>query len=318
MAFEVRPYPDFSWSQSRRATFRECPRKYYWHYYGSHNGWLKESPDEAKLAWRLKKISNLHMTLGNVVHELTAEAILRVRGGGQAPTTAELIEQGRGRLNRAWLLAQRREEWERRPGSIPMLMEFYRGTCPSRDLIEAIRDRLHACLRNLTESESYREAIESPQVEVKEVDRLDYVELEGVKLYAQPDLLYRLGDGWRIVDWKTGGRNRSHPPQLRTYAVYVRAREDLSAGPITGRLEYLSEGEGTSLPIPDREVAEERQRILDSVGTMRTYLADPMQNAPLPRDSFPLTEDTRWCGRCPFYELCEEELEESGAEVGPF
>ena len=76
MAFEIRAYPDFSWSQSRRSTFRECPRKYYWHYYGSHNGWLDEATAEARQAWRLKKITNLYMVLGTIVHELAAEAVL--------------------------------------------------------------------------------------------------------------------------------------------------------------------------------------------------------------------------------------------------
>lgn len=317
MPFEIRPYPEFSWSQSRRATFRECPRKYYWHYYGSHNGWLDEATEESRLAWRLKKTTNLHMLLGNVVHELVASAIEGVRGGARAPTAAELIAEGRNRLNRAWQESQRRDEWERSPGSLTMMMEFYRGTGPPRDLIEQIRDRLHACLRGLFSSEAYREALEAPLVEIKDVDRLEFVELEGVKLYAQPDLVYRLGDAWRIVDWKTGGRHESHAPQLRTYAVYLREREDLPAGPIVGRLEYLSEGDGTSLPIPDRDVAEERRRILDSVSAMRTYLEDPLRNAALPREGFPLVEDTRRCPRCPFFELCEDELLAAG-EPGPF
>lgn len=317
MAFEVRPYPDFSWSQSRRSLFRECPRKYYWHYYGSHNGWLDESSPAAQRAWRLKKITNLYMTLGSAVHELAADAILRVRGGSPAPEAADLIRIGRNRLNRAWLDAQRREEWERRPGSVTMLMEYYRGSGPSRDLIERIRDRLYVCLRHFLSSESFREAVEAPVVEVKEIDRLDFVELDGVKLYAQPDLLYRLGDAWRIVDWKTGARHRSHTPQLRTYAVYLRQREDLPGGPIIGRLEYLASGEGVSVPISERECGEERQRIADSVAAMRTYLADPVRNEALPRESFPLREDTSRCPECPFYELCEDELAGLGT-AGPF
>lgn len=317
MPFEIRPHPEFSWSQSRRSTFRECPRKYYWHYYGSHNGWLEESEPEARLAWRLKKLSNLHMTLGSVVHELAATALTRVRGGSPPPTAADLIQAGRDRLNRAWLVSQRREEWERRPGSLTMLMEFYRGSGPSRDLVESVRDRLHACLRHLLASQSFREAAEAPLVEVKEVDRLDFVEIDDVKVYAQPDLLYRLGDAWRIVDWKTGGRHASHPPQLRTYAVYLRARGDLPTGPLIARLEYLATGEETTLPISDRECVEERRRILDSVSAMRSYLVDPARNEAMPRDRFPLAEDTRACPRCPFFELCEVELEDRGA-VGPF
>jgi CRISPR/Cas system-associated exonuclease Cas4 (RecB family) len=317
MAFEVRPFPDFSWSQSRRSMFRECPRKYFWNYYGSHNGWLEDAPPDARAAWRLKKISNLHMTLGNVVHEIAASALGRVRGGEEPPTGPQLIEEGRGRLNRAWVLSQQHEAWERSPGRHPMLMEFYRGSGPSGDLVQRIRNRMYDCLRNLPSSESFREAIEAPRVEIREVDRLDFVELEGVKLYAQPDLLYRLGDAWRIVDWKTGSRADSHAAQLRTYALYLRTRKDLPAGPIIGRLEYLKDGEAVSLPISDRDVAEERQSILDSVAAMRTYLEDPLRNAPKAREAFPLAEDRRRCPTCNFFELCEAELAATET-AGPF
>ncbi len=317
MAFEIEPFPEFSWSQSRRSTFRECPRRYFWQYYGSHNGWLAESPEEARLAWRLKKITNLHMALGSVVHEIAASAVQRARGGGAAPTPAQLVEEGRTRLNRIWVQSQRREEWERAPNRIPMLMEFHRGTGPGRDLIERIRDRLHACLRNLPSAESFREALEAPQVEVKEIDRLDFVELEGVKVYAQPDLLYRVGDAWRIVDWKTGARGEGYVPQLRTYAVYLRERTDLPRGPVIGRLEYLESGDSVTVPITDRDIADERGRILASVENMREYLANPARNEPKPRESFPLAEDTRHCPRCNFYELCEDELAMRG-ETGPF
>ena len=64
-------------------------------------------------------------------------------------------------------------------------------------------------------------------------------------------------------------------------------------------------------------MAEERQAILDSVAAMRTYLEDPIRNAPKARESFPLAEDRRRCPTCNFYELCEEEL--AAAEpAGPF
>jgi CRISPR/Cas system-associated exonuclease Cas4 (RecB family) len=317
MAFEVHPYPEFSWSQSRRSMFRECPRRYFWNYYGAHNGWLRDAPEEARTAWRLKKISNLHMTLGNVVHDVAAEAIQRVRGGGDVPSGPELIEAGRSRMNRAWQQSRQREDWERNPGRHPMMMEFYRGTGPSQDLVVKIRERLYACLRHLPASESFREAVESPQVEVKEVDRLDYLDLDGIKLYARPDLLYRLGDAWRIVDWKTGGRAAGHAAQLRTYAVYLRERPDLPTGPIIGRLEYLSDGESISVPITDRDIAEERRAIQDSVENMRTYLAEPLRNAAKPMSEFPLTDNRRWCSSCNFFELCEDELAAT-ENTGPF
>ena len=46
--YEVRKYPEKSWSISKMKVIQNCLREYYYTYYGSHNGWLYESPDESK------------------------------------------------------------------------------------------------------------------------------------------------------------------------------------------------------------------------------------------------------------------------------
>lgn len=56
MAFEIRPYPEFSWSISRARLLRQCPRAYFYHYYLKHNGWLRDAPEQARLAYRLSLI----------------------------------------------------------------------------------------------------------------------------------------------------------------------------------------------------------------------------------------------------------------------
>ena len=59
--YEERKYPEKSWSISRMKTLDSCQREYYYTYYGSHNGWIFNSTDEQKIAWRLKKLTNLWM-----------------------------------------------------------------------------------------------------------------------------------------------------------------------------------------------------------------------------------------------------------------
>ncbi len=54
----------FSWSFSRHSTFEECPRKYWFNYYGAWGGWEYDAPAEARELYLLKKISNLHMLAG--------------------------------------------------------------------------------------------------------------------------------------------------------------------------------------------------------------------------------------------------------------
>lgn len=314
----IGPHPEFSWSQSRRGTFRECPRMYFYQYYASHKGWEEDAAPEAARAWRLKQITNLYLLLGSVVHELAAESIQRSRNGESPDDLATLIAEGRRRLNRAWNESQDRDTWERDPRSRTMLHEFYYGPGPSGPLIEQIRGKLERCLAHLLESRSYREAIEAPYVEVKETDRLDVFDLEGVRIYAAPDLVYRLGSGvYRLVDWKTGGGGDEDLRQLRAYALYLRSRNDLEPGPIEGCLEFLNDGTHCEALIPDEHSDEEADSIRASIAMMRGYLADPEANVPLPKESFALNADFDSCQHCRFYELDREEID-ARAEAGPF
>ena len=57
--YQERKYPEKSWSISKMKTLENCERDYYYTYYGSHNGWIYSSTDEQKMAWRLKKLTNL-------------------------------------------------------------------------------------------------------------------------------------------------------------------------------------------------------------------------------------------------------------------
>ena len=50
-------------------TLNSCEREYYYTYYGSHNGWIFTSSEEQKIAWRLKKLTNLWMCFGEAVHK---------------------------------------------------------------------------------------------------------------------------------------------------------------------------------------------------------------------------------------------------------
>ena len=39
---------EFSWSRSRDATFQDCKRKYFYHYYGSWGGWEADAAAEVR------------------------------------------------------------------------------------------------------------------------------------------------------------------------------------------------------------------------------------------------------------------------------
>ena len=91
----------FSWSFSRLKLFDECLRQYYLNYYGSWGGWKQEGDSEARLAYRLKQMSNMAMWAGDITHRAVEETFLRLRR--VRPVDAEAIQiWARKALNDEW------------------------------------------------------------------------------------------------------------------------------------------------------------------------------------------------------------------------
>ena len=113
MAWEVKPYPEWSWSHSRDLLFRECQRKYYYQYYGSHNGWLQEAAPEAARLYRLKQLQSLYLLFGDVVHQMADMFIGRWERDKVAFSEDELLSRVRNLMNQAVKNGGRRRSGKR-------------------------------------------------------------------------------------------------------------------------------------------------------------------------------------------------------------
>lgn len=317
MTYQRREYPEWSWSHSRRRMFEECPRLYFYQYYGAHNGWEDESPEHVRLAYRLKQLTNLQIEIGSAVHSAAAFALHGIRFGGERPGFEALLEKVRGHLNRVYKESHDRRAWEIRPNRRMMLHEFYYDTGLSEAAIEESRTRIRSCLTNLLTSQSFREATAAPHVEVRQVDNFVTFDFEGTPVHGVPDLLYRRGDdSWTVTDWKTG-REDADWGQMAVYAVFTQERHNVQASKIRARIEWLATGNAEERWLSDNDLVACRQSIIDSIASMRTYIVDLLANAPRDRALFPLKADTSMCRRfCKYYELDGREI--AAASLGPF
>ena len=316
MAYERREFPDWSWSHSRNRTFQECPRRYYYHYYGSHNGWEDDADLLSASAYRLKQLTNLPLEMGGAVHDAAAFAVQSARTRGDVPGFDQLYQRVRGVLNQAYMESKDREEWERRPRRRKMFHEFYYDSGLSEANIARSKERISDCLTNLLEAKSFREAVAAPYVEVKEVEGFVTFDVDGSPVHGVPDLVYRLGDDtWTVADWKTGGGDADWE-QVAIYALYVQSRHGVDVERIVGRIEWLSQGRTDEHRFTEEELEKTRGRIVDSIGAMRGYLEDVYANMPREMEAFPLIDDTSRCRYCNFYELDREEI--ASRAQGPF
>ncbi len=317
MPYQRNEYPAFSWSHSRRATFLECPRKYFYQYYGSHNGWEAEAPESARLAYRLKNLTSLSLEVGAAIHEAASNAIHQARSGASVPTAEALYRSARNRLNSAWSQSKNRAEWELSPKWRRMFHEFYYDTGIGENKIADSKDQILTCLDNLLKSVSLREAVAAPSVEVKNVEEFITFNIDNTEIHAVPDLVYRKGGGaWIIVDWKSGYAQGDNAKQALVYALYLRERNGVSASDIRVRIELLARGSTEDHSFTENDLDNCVEDIRDSVSAMKTYLIDADLNAPVEKAGFPLRSDTSVCRFCNFYELDQDEI--ASTQAGPF
>lgn len=307
--FETKPYPEFSWSLSRHKTFLDCSRKYAYDYYIGHNGWLKESSIISKDAYRLKKITNLEMLFGNVVHEIIFNVMNQYLTTSHIPTENELVQRIRNILNTAFIDSmQRKVLWSARPKYYTMLHEIYYGGSLPKEKVHDIQERLNVCMKNFFKSKTFTDILNKKQMKFIEAERFRYMRMNDVKVTIVMDFVYRdMENGkWIIVDWKTGKESYEDRHQLALYALYLQqALKVKDLNEIEIRNEYLLSGTNKSYKLSPIDLEKLQEMYGLSIQAMLSYLENPEENKPFSLEYFPKTEFEKKCDRCNFKELCE-------------
>ena len=314
MTFTRTEHPEFSWSHSRDRTLRECERRYYWQYYGGHNGWETGAPLEARAAWRLKKLTAFPMALGSEIHLRAREVAEAVRDGRPLPDHRTLWDRTRGALNRLHLRSSDRDAFIASPGRHPITADAYYGRAADRARLAALREKAERCLTHLLTCPVWDEmragAPPGGRPDVRVIDDLAHVHVDGVKVYVAPDLVFRTPRaGWVVVDWKTGD-DAGVEEQLALYALYLRdgLGLPLRGGACECRVVHLDGAHVDTFVVTEADLTAARARVAASAGRMRQFLADAAANVPRPKAEFALETHGRRCRFCNYYELCAEEL----------
>ncbi len=325
MTFEIRPYPEFGWSISRQRKLDQCPRGYFYTYYLHWNGWLDDAPTEARVAYRLGKLTSLDALLGQQIDERARELEAAARAGEALPAADDLELRTRAVLRRAWATAQNgRLAFERRPNRVVMLRSLYlrQDTKPETD---RLNEKIGPSMRGLLSASHWQRLHARGDEGRVDIPAFAGFIWDGVKVFAAPDLAYVADGALHVIDWKTGREDDTQPVQvllqlwwaLETYPELARAAAEGSLD-IRGHLEYVTAGvtqpvgppapaaspDGGAAPATLDDLRDACAGIVsDGVAQMRALLADPGQNAPLPKAAFERRE-SGLCPTCNFAPIC--------------
>jgi len=301
-------YPQWSYSQSRANMFDECLRKYYYHYYGAHNGWKTDQADDMTVRlYRLKQLSNLYLVFGDLVHRMCESAVRSRDEGRDRPRVPFLEQTMRKLLNEAYLQSLDAEQWRQDPKNRVMLSEMYYGDDTLQERIGTIKDRISACVNSLYDTLTW-EDLARASTQILEIEKWDTMMLHDTRVYVKMDLLYRRGNGnIVIVDWKTG-KEEDFSDQLLLYAAYVREHYRVPLEQIELRVEYLLNGTHKQYAAAQEDLARAVEKVGRYIEEMKSCVADEYYNRPKDISFFTPMPSRRACRDCNFREVCSERV----------
>jgi len=296
---------EFSWSRSRDASFQECRRRYFYHYYGAWGGWEATADPLTRRLYVLKQLATRQMWAGRVVHDAIEMALHVFRQGHDVPVepfVADVIE----RMRADWR-SSRAGRYRDSPKTVALFEHEY-AVDLKPEVWQAMSRNVATCLRNFFRLDLVAR-IRTTSPEHWSIEHWSKIfDFEGTPIWIAPDFGFWDDGRLALVDWKTGASDPDATAfQLGCYALYAHAVLGVEPARVDLYEANLREPAVTPLRWDDARLEAIREQLRLSIRSMKAYLADPEANAAV-IDDFERTEDLRICRWCNFRAVCRPEL----------
>lgn len=297
---------DLTWSRSRGAMFQECPRRYWFTYYGAWGGWEAAAPPRVRETYVLKHLQTRWMWVGSLVHQAVERALTHLRAGMAMPESS--AQKWALEAMRAGFRESRDRRYRERPKRACGLVEHEYELAVTDDEWREAADHLKTCIAEFYTSPYVAFIPKLPRGSWLPMEELDHFLLDGVKVFVKPDAAWKSGEGTvEIVDWKTGRRDEEADPiQLACYAAFALEKKWAARAEDVTTTEYnLSSGHARETRMTTERLDQVKADIRASIAAMKAMLDDVASNAAT-ESKFPVTEDSRACRTCNFRRICAE------------
>jgi len=299
---------ELTWSFSRDRLFRECKRAYYYHYYASWGGWLKNAESFTRRAYILKNMRNVDAWVGDIVHQVIKwileskinpeDSIFQNQKG---ITCEAAIKKCKVMVHKTWEQS-RSKLWEKDPKNNLNLFEHYYSKELNREDLAKKLKKITTSIRNFYSSGLPLAVGELPKECFLRIDEMDSFDFEGVRLFAVPDFAVK-DDGYVLFDWKTGKPSDNDILQLSCYGLYAIQKWKTSFDSIKVIPVYLTNETVSLKPISPEKVENIKNYIQESINDMRSLFSDS-KKCTVDLNSCQKTDDAWRCKYCRFQEIC--------------
>ena len=292
----------FSWSKSRDEKFRECPRQYYFHHYGSWGGWDRSADSRTREIYILKNLKSRQMWSGEVVHHAVENALKHYQKNRELPAEAFLTQLTQ-RMRREFR-ESRGKKYRENPGKVLGLYEHEYGREISDEKWAELHETARRCFTTFANIVFPERVKPVPVADWKLIETMQTFNFEGTTIYVKIDFAYQDKEGIKIVDWKTGrSEDVDNEIQLDCYGLFSREYFHVPTETIATILSNINTGKETVRTMIEAKMDFAKHYIRNSIAAMKKALADPEKNIAREED-FPFTENERTCDWCFFKKIC--------------
>jgi len=300
-----------SWSFSKMQAFRDCPRRFYFLYYGSKKRVAKQEALKERLI-ELAQLSNKAMVQGTLIHQLISIYLKKAKDGDvwdlqRLKSFANKIIQETIVYNE-----QLRSNKNVSAGSYPkhILKEMYYGQINGGKLREEITEMVGSCLNSFMTDEKFarlRMGGSQPGARIEgsgAFDLTDQIEVDG-----KIDLAFLDADKLVIADWKTGKKEMQDTSlQLLVYVLWAQQFDEWKYSSVEIQKAYLLTGVLEKLDYSDLHIERAKARIKQDVellGEMDEFGREGVKEA------FGMHVGHN-CKNCAFEEICHSKIVTNG------
>jgi len=291
-----------NWSYSKMQTFRECPRKFYYQYYGSKKRNAKAEPLKERLI-ELSKLSNKYMVQGNLIHQLVS-IYFRQAKKGEVWDLNRLTNFGLMIIEEiiAYNNAVKTGIAETPKFPKPILKELYYSTVPDNDIKDESIDTVQKCLNNFFGSDNYahlRYGGTRPSSKIE--GDCSFLLNDAISVDGKVDIAFLHQRQLIIADWKTGKKEIEDTSlQLLVYALWARQLTEWSFDSIEIQKAYLATDVLEKLAFSELHLERAKARIMQD-GEMLKEMDEFGKDSV--KEAFTMHRGKN-CKLCPFEEIC--------------
>lgn len=294
------------WSYSRRSVLEQCPRRYYYEYYGAGGRKANADPDKATVRF-LKSLQNRHERAGTIAH-LIISTYFRKGQSGDVWGSDRLCRWAQDMFRKDCTYSRAHPDGSAQPpGHFPpvLLQEYYYHHPDASAVCAEAEERLVNGLRTFHTSLRFAE-FRSAGIRPGALIEQNLV-LPGFPfgVDGKLDLAFTAGNHVTVVDWKTGEPSGSGDEslQLATYALWASGHFAAQPESITVWMAFLNADDVAPIQVNKNLLADARARILQDAERMAVLQQYGERHKV---EAFSPCAQVSVCALCPFREICPE------------